>query len=427
MNRATSPTTYVSHRHAAARTSEFVFHQLIPYIGNKRKLLDLITGALAPIGLSPGAVFLDLFAGSGVVARLAKTLGYRVIANDWEPYSRVINSCYIACDSAPPFDALGGYENAIRRLNALPPRVDWVTEHLCPGDDEDYDPRTERLFFMRKNGQRIDAIRHQIAVWRSTGDIDLREEDCLLAPLLYQACYTSNTSGVFKGFHNGWGGQTGTALYRIASDLTLSPAVFHANGQLNTVMCGDAQRVAEALRATPVDVAYLDPPYNQHPYGSNYHALNSIALWDRPALSRTITRGTKAAIRTDWRARRRSAYNHASEAEAAYRRLIQTLNARYILTSYSTDGTIPLDALLAANLERGHVRVAMRGYKRYRVSTQRFSAKPVNVEFVIVLDTKRQPDVSIAELCGSIMTCEDGVLNQHGARRSSRHTFERGG
>lgn len=424
MNRNAVSVSYVTRRHAAARTSEFLFSQLIPYIGNKRKLLDLIISALETLDLQPGAIFLDLFAGSGVVSRLAKTLGYRVIANDWEPYSRVINSCYIGCESAPPFHHLGGYEHAIRALNALPPRSDWVTEHLCPGDDEDCDPRTERMFFMRKNGQRIDAIRHQIAVWRSAGMIDQSEENCLLAPLLYQVCYTSNTSGVFKGFHNGWGGQTGEALYRIASDLTLSPAVFHANGQSNAVLCDDAQRVAEALQDTPVDVAYLDPPYNQHPYASNYHVLNSIALWDRPAVSPTITRGTKAAIRTDWRVLRRSPYNYKDEAASAYRRLIETLNARYVLTSYSTDGTIPLEALLATNLERGCVRVVMRPYKRYRVSTQRYSAKPVNVEFVIILDTTRQPDSSVTALRSAILAYEEMALKQHHRPGSGPCTLE---
>ena len=32
-----------------------------------------------------------------------------------------------------------------------------------------------------------------------------------------------------------------------------------------------------------MDIAYLDPPYNQHPYGSNYHVLNTVAVWDKPA------------------------------------------------------------------------------------------------------------------------------------------------
>lgn len=406
-------TIYVGKQHAAVRTINFTFSQLIPYIGNKRKLLDLIARALAHTGKHQQAVFLDMFAGSGVVARLAKTLGYRVIANDWEPYSRAINSCYIACNVPPLFANIGGYEKAVDILNHLPPRVDWVTEHLCPRDDVEYDAAIDRMFYMRKNGMRIDAIRHQILVWRSQGVINEIEEDCLLAPLIYQACYTSNTSGVFKGFHNGWGGKTRTALYRIASDLTLAPAVFFDNGVPNEVLCEDAQRVAERLGGEELTVVYLDPPYNQHPYGSNYHVLNSISLWDKPQIDKTITPGTKSAIRIDWRTTRRSAYNYRDEAAVAYWRLIQTLNAHYILTSYSTDGTISLEQLLAANTYRGRVRVVMKGYKRYRVSSQRFSDKPMNVEFIVVVDTHKKSDISIDELQHTILSKEQAVLNSH--------------
>ena len=394
---------YDRKHHAAVRTSEFLFNQLIPYIGNKRKLLGLIRRAIvggeASVGQvanlpssvgqvanlpeqcqvgnlphdtpnppeqwqvsnlpheSPGT-FVDFFAGSGVVARLAKLLGFRVLANDWEPYAEAINGCYILCNRPPACEALGGYEQAIRELNRLPPQVGWVTEHLCPRDDEHYDVGRDRMFYMRRNGMRIDAMREHIAAWRTAGEIDAVEEACLLAPLVYQACYRSNTSGVFKGFHNGWGGQTRTALYRIATDLALEPPVFWDNGQQNAVFREDAQTLAERLAGEEVAVAYLDPPYNQHPYGSNYHVLNTVVLWDRPPLAPQITRGTKAAIRTDWRTARRSAYNYRREAAAAYARLLQTINARRILTSYSTDGTIPLADLLQEQ-RRARARLAL--------------------------------------------------------------------
>jgi adenine-specific DNA-methyltransferase len=274
------------------------------------------------------------------------------------------------------------------------------------------------MFYMRKNGMRIDAIRTQIQQWRTEEKINEQEECVLLAPLLYQASYTSNTSGVFKGFHRGWGGQTGTALYRIAGDLRLSPAVFFDNALENRVTCCDAEVLAAELASRPVDVAYLDPPYNQHPYGSNYHVLNSVALWDKPPLSKHITRGTKSAIRLDWRTERRSAYNHAGEAAAAYYRLLAALNARYVLTSYSTDGTIPLAELLRANVERGRVQIELQGYKRYRVSSQRFSAKPMNVEFVLVLDTHGKSDVGVDELLATIKRAEVAVLEQHPESRA---------
>lgn len=408
---------YNRKRHAAAKTADYIFNQLIPYIGNKRKLLGLIADALRTTGSKRPATFLDLFSGSGVVSRLAKTLHYQVISNDWEPYAEAINTCYISCNTAPPFASLGGLERTIQILNELEPRCDWVTEHLCPRDDAHYDAATDRLFYMRKNGMRIDAIRHQISQWSAAGLINPHEEACLLAPLLYQACYTSNTSGVFKGFHNGWGGQTATALYRITADLRLAPPVFYDNGMENTVLCNDAQEVAHQLSDIEVDVAYLDPPYNQHPYGSNYHVLNSIRLWDKPAISKCITQGNKSAIRSDWRTKRRSAYNYKSEAAQAYRQLVHSLNARFILTSYSTDGMIPLADLLRANAEKGAVSIMLQAYKRYRVSSQRFSQKPLNVEFVVIVDTHRHAGASIDELLDRINNAERAALASHPALR----------
>ena len=406
--------TYIRKHHAASRTTDFVFNQLIPYIGNKRKLLDLIRTALGQAGEGNGKVFVDLFSGSGVVSRLAKTLGYRVISNDWEPYTRPINTSYIACNQPPLFENLGGYHKAISKLNALPPRIDWFAEPLCPRDDENYDVKEDRMFYMRKNGMRIDAIRHQISKWRLEGEISAVEECCLLAPLIYQACYRSNTSGVFKGFHNGWGGKTSTALYRIATNLELSPAVFFDNKQENEVLCRDAQKVAEELRTKQLDIVYLDPPYNQHPYGSNYHVLNSVTLWDKPKLPKQITgHGDKSAIRTDWRIERRSAYNYRHKATIAYRKLIETLNAQYILTSYSTDGMIPMQEILRTNAERGEVRIEMMGYKRYRVSSQRFSHKPMNIEFVIVVNTHKKLSADVDELLEQITSAEEHVLKNH--------------
>ena len=271
------------------------------------------------------------------------------------------------------------------------------------------------MFYMRKNGMRIDAIREQIAAWKNGGRISDVEEACLLAPLVYQACYRSNTSGVFKGFHNGWGGQTGTALYRIATDLVLDGRCFGTMAGRIWFSARMRKLLPSGCRRGEVEIAYHDPPYNQHPYGSNYHVLNSVVLWDKLPLSPQITRGTKAAIRLDWRTARRSAYNYKDEAAAAYGRLLAAVKARYILTSYSTDGMIPLERLLQSNVERGHVSVVMQGYKRYRVSSQRFSNKPMNVEFVLVVDTHRKNATSLDELRSMIARHEATVLTAHSA------------
>ena len=100
-------------------TDDYLNHQVIPYLGNKRRLLGLIEAGISRTGIKQGT-FADLFAGSGVVSRLAKKLGFSVFANDWEPYTFELGSAYVALDGPPPFEALGGMEGAFAALNALP-------------------------------------------------------------------------------------------------------------------------------------------------------------------------------------------------------------------------------------------------------------------------------------------------------------------
>ncbi|MBL9077420.1 MAG: DNA adenine methylase [Planctomycetes bacterium] len=380
---------YDRQKHAARHTDEYVFHQLLPYLGSKRHLLDLIGAALDATGLrAEQATFVDAFAGSGVVSRFAKRRGFAVVSNDWEPYAEVCNTAAIASERPPACAPLGGYEAAIARLNALPGEPGWVTEHLCPADDAAPDPHRERLFYRRATGRRIDAIRARIAAWRADGAIDADGAACLLAPLLYQACWLANTSGVFKGFHRGWGGSNGTALHRILADLQLSPQRFLATGRDHRVLAVDALHLAAHLGGTP-DVVYVDPPYNQHPYASNYHVLNSLVVWDRPALPPPTERGWRAAIRPDWR-QRRSPFNDRRAAASAFAQLLDRLDAPHLLLSYSTDGTIPLERLVALAAGHGALRAFCRGYKRYRTSPTRPSPRPRTVEFVLAIDRRQR-------------------------------------
>jgi len=372
---------YHAKKHASAKTDDFIFTQLIAYLGSKRKLLPLIEQALHGLDISQNPTFLDLFAGSGVVSRFAKTLGFRVISNDLESYSYAINHCFISSNKPPAFEKLGGYEATIAILNALEGVEGWVFTNLCPATNQ-YNPNCERAFFTPYNGKRIDAIRQKICDWRIAGVINDIEEACLIAPLIFQASYCSNTSGHFKSFHSNWGGSKGDALSRIQSELHLKPAVFFDNELENIVFQKDAITLASSLET--VDVAYLDPPYNQHAYAANYHALNSVAKWDKPAVSPKIKRGTKSAIRDDAKA---SIFNKKNESAKAYQDLLQTINARYILTSYSTDGIISLKLLIATNLKLGYVSVVINPYTRYQTSSQRPTNKPINIEFILVTDT----------------------------------------
>jgi adenine-specific DNA-methyltransferase len=379
---------------AARDTEEYVFSQLIPYIGNKRKLLDIIHQAIKLTNIENGT-FVDLFSGSTVVSRFAKKLGFRVLSNDWEPYSEQIAIGTVVLNEIPKFDNFGGVEKVFDLLNNVVPVEDYVTKHLCPTDDEKLDHEKDRLFFMRKNGMKIDAMRELISKWVGENKISQTEFSYLMSSLLYSVSYVSNTSGVFKGFHRGWGGSNGTAQYRICSDISLKPPILYNNDQDNISIREDAgvlvNRLTEILGKIP-DIIYLDPPYNQHPYGSNYHVLNSIALWDKPDFPEKITRGTKSAIRLDWRTERKSAYNSRPKAVQEFQELIDNISSKFILTSYSTEGNIPLNEMMKILGSKGTLRVVKREYVRYRVSPTRLSPKPRNVEFVIITDTNGKPE-----------------------------------
>ena len=393
---ATTSPRYHPRRSKAKTTTEYTFSQLIPYIGNKRKLLNLIQEAIKLTRLTNGT-FVDLFSGSTVVARCAKQLGFRVLANDWEPYSHQIAVGTVVQNQIPPFTALGGCENAFRTLNELDPIEGYFALHLCPEDDDNPDHETDRQFFMRKNGMKIDAMRERIEEWRMSDSITDDEFGYLMAAFAYSVSWVSNTSGVFKGFHIGWGGSNQTALYRICSDIHLEPPIVIDNGQKNIATRQDAGELVHSLSSVlgkRPDIVYLDPPYNQHPYGSNYHVLNTLVLWDKPELPEKITPGTKAAIRKDWRSERRSAYNHHNRAVSEFEELVSDIDSRFILTSYSTEGNIPVEEVLRILGSRGSVQVVRQEYARYRVSPTRPSPRPRNIEFVVVVDTEGDPESS---------------------------------
>ena len=172
---------------------------------------------------------------------------------------------------------------------------------------------------------------------------------------------------------------------------------------------GPAREVVTAARGVPlpeVDLAYLDPPYNQHQYGANYHLLNTVALWDKPEIPARFgpqDRGIKAGIRRDWRCGRNSAFCHTATAADELRRLLGRLKSRWVLMSYSTDGCIGVEDLVRTLAEAGGISWVYRPYKRYRVSSQRPSSRGHNLEFVLIVDTHAATRPEAAERI--IQTC----------------------
>ena len=289
--------------------SAYLTKQIIAYIGNKRKLLSLIYKAheLCDIHEGDNIKFADLFCGSGVVSRFAKSLGFEVHCNDWEYYATLLAEGFIKANKRDLRALFGGadqYEKLINDINSLPvpaKKDQYIARYYATQKDDisKADNKTERLFYTHRNALAIDKIRNYIE--QNFPEKNLARS-ILISNLLYESATHTNTSGVFKAYHKEFGGHGKDALTRILGQIELHPNELIDSGRDVFVYNQDANKLVKELPA--MDVVYLDPPYNQHQYGSNYHMLNTIARWDKiPEPLELNEKGVlknKAGIRTDW-------------------------------------------------------------------------------------------------------------------------------
>lgn len=378
-----------------AEDRDYLSRQLITCIGNKRSLLDPIQQAVLYVSRrlgSPRLRILDAFAGSGVVSRLFKQYASELISNDLEEYARVIAECYLTNRSSVPFDELRDWhERIVKSAAALPVRDGFVRRLYAPADDRSIQPG-ERAFYTVDNAMRIDSLRWLI----DQAPHGLRS--FLLAPLLSEASIHANTSGVFKGFYKDdrgigcYGGKNRDALRRILGPVELPFPLFSRFECAVRVCQADANVLVRQLKG--LDLAYFDPPYNQHPYGSNYFMLNLIVANREPQRISDV-----AGIPTDWQ---RSRYNRRREAAAALEDLIDHTDASHILISYNSEGFISREAFTELLARHGKVRVMEMTYNAFRGS-RNLRKRPMYVReqlFLLERSSRFRPTTDSRPLAG---------------------------
>jgi len=309
--------------------------QLLTYIGNKRQLLGPIANAVDTAAERLGKDKLNLFdgfSGSGVVSRLLKSRATCLTTNDFEPYAEIVSRCYLSNRGDVNIERLGQIVDDLNTIvdNESASSSGFIQRLYSPADDEDIQAG-ERAFYTNDNARRIDHYRQLI----DTVDESLRH--LLLGPLLSAASVHANTAGVFKGFYKDketgigkFGGSGSDALTRIRGQVRLKPPVlsrFEAEVQVLSEDTNEAVRKLGSL-----DLAYFDPPYNQHPYGSNYFMLNLITEYVEP-----IEVSKVSGIPTDWN---RSSYNKRHAALTALVDLITNTDAKFILLSFNNEGFV---------------------------------------------------------------------------------------
>lgn len=344
------------------------------FLGNKTRLLPFLLEHVEKLGMEPG-VACDPFAGTASVARALKQRGWRVHAGDLLACSYALQVARVALDRTPAFrvpsaarggtsepDAGGGgrperlsYSALLGRLEALPPRHGFVTEHYTTAGEAG--ARHGRMYFTPENARRIDAAREAIAAWKADGHLDEAREQLLLATLIEAADRVANTTGVYASFVK-------TLQPNAVKPIELRPIrpTPARNGAAGCTAWRGAAADLLAARGS-VDLLYLDPPYNERQYPAYYHIPELLAEgWgEAPEL-----RGKTGLIpdedrRSDWCRRR--------ECEDALRTLLEAADARHLLLSYNDEGLLEtgfIEATLRAWGEPDSYARFDRPYRRYR-------------------------------------------------------------
>jgi adenine-specific DNA-methyltransferase len=363
-------------------TSPYLTEQIITYIGNKRALLGFISSGVERVRSRLGRERIssfDVFAGSGIVSRFLATVSERLTACDLELYAAILNRCYLSDRRQVDQGLVRSWIDRMNEAARTSPIDGVISELYAPVDDECI-RAGERVFYTRRNARYLDTARQVID--RAPDLI----RDHLLAPLLYVASVHANTAGVFKGFYKDrrtgigqFGGTGRDALKRICKPLEIPYPLHIDHVCACTVRHGDANAIARETEE--VDLAYIDPPYNQHPYGSNYFMLNLIAENRRPRSLSPVS-----GIPSDWT---RSDYNKRSLASSALENLVRTLRARFLLVSFNSEGFIDKDEMLALLGTVGRVEVLETPYFAFRGSRNLASRSLRTTEYLFLVDKRR--------------------------------------
>ncbi|MCY3857727.1 MAG: DNA adenine methylase [Gammaproteobacteria bacterium] len=352
----------------------FLTRQLVTCIGNKRSRLKDIGSAVKHAKRRLGKDRLrtfDVFSGSGVVSRFLKAHSSFHVANDIEDYASVVARCYLSNRSQIDYQNLEQIVNEMNvQVRGTSPfaTTGFVRELYSPKDDDNI-TQEDRVFYTNENARRLDDYRRLI----DSAPSEYR--DLLLGPLLGKASVHANTAGVFKGFYKDgktgvgkFGGSGSDALLRILGQIVMEAPILSRFECEHSVTQVDANRAARETKG--FDLAYLDPPYNQHPYGSNYFMLNLLVSYNRPEkLSRV------SGIPTNWK---RSGYYVKSKSLPLMEDLVSEIDARFVIVSFNNEGFIKPDEMRRMLQRHGKLEVFETPYNAYRGS-RNFNNRSVHV------------------------------------------------
>lgn len=324
------------------------------FLGNKDSIVQNIRAVLYEKGLlDKNLVLFDAFCGTGAVSDYLKS-DFNLIINDLLNWCTVYTQARITSNDLSfrtlGFDPIHFLNNSIQRFEGF------IYNNYSPA-------KTERMYFTAENAGRIDYFRYQIEQWKIDNKINNEEYKYLLACLLESVSKVSNTAGVYGAFLKHWDSRALKPIEFIEIESQ------HSEHKKLTVFHDKVENIIENVEC---DILYLDPPYTQNQYGTQYHLLETLILDDNPAISKITGSRPTAPMRSDW--------SKDPKAHILFDKIISKTKARYILFSYSTDG-IMSKSFIESSLKRyaveGTYECRKISYKKYR----NFKTKRTNEHF----------------------------------------------
>ncbi|MEJ2881486.1 DNA adenine methylase [Pedobacter sp. GR22-6] len=316
------------------------------YLGNKTKLSEWIVGEISRV-IPAGSSIADPMCGTASVSLALAQAGYSVTAADALAFPVIHARSRLLAKQAPAFKAFGGHNKALDWLRSIPSIEGYFFREF--GDaGSPANGRQPRLYFSASNAARIDGIRISIRDLARSGTINKLEHSLLLHSLIRATNKVANISGTFGYFLK--------ELSKNAQNpITFESFQFEQTPGSHSVLEGPIEKLASTLC---VDAVYLDPPYTKRQYAGNYHILETLAQEDEP-----IAVGD-GGLRP-WK-EQASDFCYRRSAGNAFRNALKQLDVPHIFISYSQDGQVHEDELLAILNDFGKVTLHEQSYKRYR-------------------------------------------------------------
>ena len=312
---------------------------IMSYLGSKRSMMSILDTVITPL-IDEDTVLCDMFAGTGVVSSFFRDRVKRVVANDLELYSYVLNKAVLECSYTPSLASI------ISKLNDTKPLEGLVYRHFFA---------KKRMFFTRENAVMIDGIRVAMSHMFNRGEITYKEFVFLLASLFHSVSKVANNAGTYRAYLKQYCKRSKMLFVLFPIHTTM---LTKSQTRMCDVIKNDALVVA---REGKFGLVYIDMPFSNMHYGGAYSFYNFLALYDQ----RVVPTGM-AGITPFYN---KSVFGLVATALNSFRTLVRSIHAKHIVMSYNMDGVLKKNEILGVLKAKGKTTVYTYTRKKYKPNT----------------------------------------------------------